>query len=98
MDTILKLLFQNQFILNFLLILISILVLTILLIYLVAFFQGRSVSFWPPKIGSQTTIEKNSKAKTQSDDFIIDQPTYDNLIVSLKHTDIVSESDASTDL
>ncbi len=40
------------------LVFLSALILSIILIYLVAFFQGRDISFFPPKIGQKPNKEK----------------------------------------
>ena len=42
---------------------ITVLVVTIVIIYAVAFFQGREVSFWPPKIGEKPAFQKQSDVK-----------------------------------
>jgi serine/threonine-protein kinase len=42
---------------------VSVIVISIVLIYVVAFFQGRSISFWPPNIG-----ERPGKLKEQNED------------------------------
>jgi hypothetical protein len=42
---------------------VSVIVISIVLIYVVAFFQGRSISFWPPNIG-----ERPSQLKDQNED------------------------------
>ena len=50
MDTIFELLNSSPIVAIFVLIIFLIIV----LIYLIAFFQGREISFWPPKIGPKT--------------------------------------------
>jgi hypothetical protein len=50
----------------------SILVISITIIYLVAFFQGRAISFWPPKIGAKPdkvgdNISHRSAAKKRTE-------------------------------
>ncbi len=44
----------------------SILIVAVVAIYIVAFFQGREISFWPPKIGEKPVSKKQSDAKTTS--------------------------------
>lgn len=39
---------------------INIILISVALIYLVAFFQGRKISFWPPTIGEKNSIGKNT--------------------------------------
>lgn len=53
------------------LILLAVIVAAVVLMYLVAFLQGREVSFWPPKIGSKTNTSdvdfgKQNKMLSQS--------------------------------
>lgn len=48
------------------LILVTMIVLAVILMYLIAFKQGREISFWPPKIGHKPNVNKE-KAKNQSD-------------------------------
>lgn len=45
-------------------VLISVIILVIVLMYLVAFLQGREVSFWPPKIGSKENVPLKQKDKS----------------------------------
>jgi len=42
----------------------SIIVISVVIIYLVAFFQGREISFWPPKIGVK--FRKSDPPKTSN--------------------------------
>lgn len=53
MDNFINWLLGNSFLSTFLLILIGATPIIIILIYLFAFFQGRDISFWPPKIGGK---------------------------------------------
>ncbi len=52
---------------------ITILLVAITLIYLVAFFQGREISFWPPKIGPQSASTKSIQEKSGSSENIGNQ-------------------------
>lgn len=64
---------SNPIATNVFVIAVSIIVVSIVLIYVVAFFQGRSVSFWPPNIGELPNKPKDqtqaSSTHTQSDKF-----------------------------
>ncbi len=40
----------------------GIIVLSLVMTYLIAFFQGREVHFWPPKIGAKPETSKEHKA------------------------------------
>lgn len=60
MDEILKFLSANSTAMNVFLILVSLFVVTIILMYVIAFFQGREITFWPPKIGEKPTREQES--------------------------------------
>jgi len=64
---------------------ISILILSVPAIYLLAFFQGRSVSFWPPAIGKRKlTGKKKSDESTNIDtSFYVDRKSYYNKYYSL---------------
>lgn len=42
------------------------LILALVFIYVVAFFQGRDISFWPPKIGQQPDWAKRLKGQNQA--------------------------------
>lgn len=53
MSEFFKWLSNNPIATNMLVIAISIVCISIVLIYIVAFFQGRSISFWPPSIGER---------------------------------------------
>ena len=64
MDAFLQWLSANPTVTNTLLFAISGLVLAVALIYVVAFFQGREVSFYPPKIGQRVDGKKQPEAKT----------------------------------
>lgn len=46
-------------------ILVSLIILCLLLIFILAFLQGRSISFWPPKIGEKPS-DKNSLSSNDS--------------------------------
>lgn len=60
-------LFSNSPISNGILILLGLCLIIIFSIYLVAFIQGREISFWPPKIGGKNEISnKSKKGKSQS--------------------------------
>ena len=65
MDALLKWLSENPLVTNTLLFALSGLAIVIAILYVVAFFQGRDVSFWPPHIGHKP---KNSKSTLQRDD------------------------------
>jgi eukaryotic-like serine/threonine-protein kinase len=54
----------------------SVAVLTLTIVYTVAFFQGRAVSFWPPNIGSKPTspLVKADNPSSQRRDIGIDSP------------------------
>jgi serine/threonine protein kinase len=53
---ILKTLLSNSAALAVFLVAASLLVLSVITIYVVAFFQGRSLSFWPPKVGPKPLL------------------------------------------
>ncbi|MBD3305452.1 hypothetical protein GF339_03665 [candidate division KSB3 bacterium] len=53
MNELIKLLSNNPTATSSIIIVISFAVCSVILIYLIAFFQGREVSFWPPKIGKR---------------------------------------------
>jgi hypothetical protein len=61
---------------------VVILVVTIVLVFMIAFVQGREISFWPPKIGSKPTnkkknlmqLESSSSTKISIDSFFITEP------------------------
>lgn len=55
MDEFFKWLSSNPVATNILLITFGLLVASIISIYVIAFFQGREISFWPPKIGARPT-------------------------------------------
>jgi len=66
MDKFFSWLSQNPIATNTLIIAFGVLVSSLVLIYTVAFFQGRSVSFWPPKIGEKPPREKNNRGKNSN--------------------------------
>lgn len=55
MDEFFKWLSSNPIATTALIVAFGVLVTSVTLIYLVAFFQGREISFWPPKIGTRST-------------------------------------------
>lgn len=78
MDEFVKLLSSNATVTNTILIVLVFAVLSLLSMFLVAFFQGREISFWPPKIGPKPrkTNVKNQIAKTSSLDPSAEKGTY----------------------
>lgn len=73
MDELFKWLAGNTFASNIFIISFGIVIISISLTYLVAFFQGREISFWPPKIGAkinsnnQITAKPNEKFRIDRD-------------------------------
>lgn len=65
MDEFLKLLAQYPLVLITTGILLGIIVLSVIIIFIMAFFQGREISFWPPKIGSR--LSKQDKTQEVSE-------------------------------
>lgn len=43
--------------------------LTLLIVYLISFFQGREISFWPPKIGKKDSVKKIEAQKRNINKF-----------------------------
>lgn len=79
MDSLIQWLLSNHISSTILLILVSVILILIISIYLMAFFQGREISFWPPKIGEkpQTSSPKSINShvgsasnKTSSKEFM----------------------------
>jgi CheY-like chemotaxis protein len=66
MDKFLSFLSQFPLALNILFFLLISLVLLIILFYLIAFIQGREISFWPPKIGKKVEKTKNEDHKLKN--------------------------------
>jgi serine/threonine protein kinase len=58
---ILKALFSNSAALTVFLVAVCLFVLAVIAIYVLAFWQGRSLSFWPPNIGAKPQPERPSK-------------------------------------
>lgn len=69
---------NNPSMTNTLLILVGIFILSVVLLYVVAFIQGREISFWPPRIG-----ELSDKKKSNSVPIINNQSTNSNPIFDL---------------
>lgn len=63
MDEFLKWLASNPSIATTLILAIGILIFATVLMYLVAFLQGREISFWPPKIGAKREKEEENIAR-----------------------------------
>jgi nucleoside phosphorylase len=61
MDTLFQFLSSNPTVTVTLLVVLGGLILAIILIYIIAFAQGRPISFWPPKIGERPTNQKIPK-------------------------------------
>jgi len=76
MDTILELLNSIPILAPIVLIIIFFIV----LIYIIAFFQGREISFWPPKIGPKTTKLDVEGSKHKTDNSLPHDPGPDKLI------------------
>lgn len=57
---------NNPFAANILVTLLGVLVASVVIMYLVAFFQGREISFWPPRFGKKPD-KPNSKNRKGSD-------------------------------
>lgn len=68
MDTFLELLSSNHLLTTTLVLSFGIIVTALVIMYLFAFFQGRSISFWPPKIGEKpiTPVSPRSDKETDS--------------------------------
>ena len=65
MNDILQFLSQNPEIATTTIIAISLVVVSVVLMFVVAFFQGREITFWPPKIGSKSeTKDVHQKGAT----------------------------------
>lgn len=62
----------NPFATNIVIAAFGILAVAVTLIYVIAFFQGRDVSFWPPKIGHKP--DKTNLKKTDASDIQEKQP------------------------
>ena len=69
MDAFLQWLFANPTVANTLLFLLSVLILGVTLIYIIAFLQGREISFWPPKIGEKPENKKSLEGKDKEAPF-----------------------------
>jgi len=67
MDEFFKWLSTNNLATNILIGAFGLVVFSLVLIYLIAFFQGRSIQFWPPKIGEKPD-KKKSVEKTEDAD------------------------------
>ena len=65
MNTFLEWLSKNPTVATLFIISLSGLVITIILIYVKAFLEGRSVSFWPPKIGEKPVSPVITAGKSQ---------------------------------
>jgi len=61
MTDILKTVFGNFAALTVFLVAASLVVVAVITIYVVAFFQGRSISFWPPRIGAKPVLQDSSR-------------------------------------
>lgn len=102
MGEILKLLSQNPVALIILGILLGLLLLSITIIYIIAFFQGREISFYPPKIGSRLSNkeQKESEVKKENNqavaDKIISNPN-NNSALHLTRADISISTPAFND-
>lgn len=65
MSEFFKWLSTNQIAASTIIIAFGLLIVSIVLIYIIAFFQGRGIAFWPPKIGAKPKNGKFSKTKEQ---------------------------------
>ena len=65
MPDVMKALIENDYILFTMISLVFITVIAVVIMFLVAFYQGRSIGFWPPKIGEKRkeTVVKSSDKK-----------------------------------
>ena len=67
METFLNYLSANPIVANILLGVLVILLFSLILMYAIAFAQGREISFWPPKIGPKPNgLEQTDRTKTAS--------------------------------
>ncbi len=76
MSDFLQWLSSNSISANAFLVVLILVALSLTGVYLGAFFQGREISFWPPKIGSKpeptnTISKKDEQGKTQNTSFIM---------------------------
>jgi hypothetical protein len=65
MDAFFSWLSSNPVVANVLIVALGAVVLSVVLIYLVAFFQGREVSFWPPKLGKKPVTLSSAQARLE---------------------------------
>ena len=70
MADILQFLAKNPEIATATIITISFVVISIALMFIVAFFQGREVTFWPPKIGSKSETKDKSQKGAMGDKLV----------------------------
>ena len=65
MTDVLKTLLQNSAALAVFLSAVSLLIVAVITIYVVAFFQGRSISFWPPNVGAKPQVTVDAPGSTR---------------------------------
>lgn len=92
MDELVKMVSQNPVFLTIL----GILILTVIIIYVVAFIQGRDISFWPPHIGQSTKNDSNNKSQDKSKNKT-DGVENHNLKIEISFKDVLIELDAQND-
>lgn len=92
MDEVVKLVSQNPVFLTIL----GILILTVVVIYVVAFIQGRDISFWPPHIGQSKKNDPINKSQDKSKNKDIRSENL-NLKIEISFKDILLKSDAQND-
>ncbi|NOT03894.1 MAG: hypothetical protein HOP27_04775 [Anaerolineales bacterium] len=92
MDKFFEWISNNSFAAAILIASFGVLIFSIVLIYLIAFFQGREISFWPPKIGNKPLGKKNTEPTENPDNKnehnIISQSDENENIYILKKTGI----------
>ena len=67
MNELIKLLSSTPSATSAIVILVSVIILSLIMMVLIAFFQGREIIFWPPKIGQHPIIIKNNSQVLQNE-------------------------------
>jgi len=79
LDKFFEWLANNPFATNVLIAAFGVLVISVTAIYIIAFLQGREISFWPPKIGAKSEKSKSGKVERAKD---AHQPEFGPIIQS----------------
>ena len=87
MNELIKWLSSGSVSASIMLILVSFILAVLSSIYLIAFLQGREISFWPPKIG-----ERKKDDNDKSDKANIDNEKLDEILKSIKWTTSIAEN------